>query len=353
MKNTIVLLVVIAAVALGVVCLKQRRQITEHKTQLTTLHQDLDEKSQQVQELQTAEQRAASEREELRRKADEYAAKVVQAQQSVSTSPVPALTNLALAAPEQGENASNDMSGFGKMLSKMMDDPEMKKMIQNQQRMMVDQMYNPLIKQLGLPPDEAAKLKDLIANSQMKATEQASSLMNGSPTNRAEAMAAVTEAQKSSDDQIKQLLGDAQYAQYKDYQLTMGERTMLNQFKQQNADSANALSDQQTEQLLTFMKEEKQNVAAATGQSLTGADQTKAGFEAMASPEQMDKFLQVQEETNQRVYDRAKEVLSPDQLQSFAQFQTNQLQMMRMGMTMARKMFATGKADAGSPPPSQ
>ena len=46
---------------------------------------------------------------------------------------------------------------------------------------------------------------------------------------------------------------------------------------------------------------------------------------------------------NQRVYERAKDLLSPEQLNAFAKFQTNQTQMLRMGLTMARKMMPPDK----------
>jgi hypothetical protein len=355
MKNAILTVSVIAAVALGVLCVTQRRQLGEHKSQINSLQQTVDEKSQQLQELQTAEQRSASEREELRRKADAYAAKVVQAQQTSSAPVVAAAVKPLTATPgADGGSSSNDLSGFGKALSKMMSDPEMKKFMQNQQRMMADQLYNPLIKQLGLTPDEAGKFKDLIVSNQMNGTAQATALMGGDSTNRADAMASITQAQKDSDEAMKEFLGDARYAQYKDYQTTVGERTVLNMFQQQNAGTPSALSDQQTDQLLALMKEERQNVATATGQPLPGSgDDQISNLQAMTSPEQMQKFLESQETVNDRVYDRAREVLSPDQLQSFGQFQTNQLQMMRMGMTMASKMFGSQKSGADTPPPSQ
>src|SRR6266581_741749 len=66
-------------------------------------------------------------------------------------------------------------------------------------------------------------------------------------------------------------------------------------------------------------------------------------MQAMFSGEGADKFFQNQEVVNQRVYERAREVLSADQLGAFGKFQTNQLQMMRMGMSMARKFMAPGK----------
>jgi hypothetical protein len=55
-----------------------------------------------------------------------------------------------------------------------------------------------------------------------------------------------------------------------------------------------------------------------------------------------------QESVNQRVYTRAEGMLSPDQLAAFGKFQTNQMQMMRMGMTMARKFLSPPETPVGS-----
>ena len=121
----------------------------------------------------------------------------------------------------------------------------------------------------------------------------------------------------------------------------------LNQFRMQNG-GENALTDQQTEQLLAIMKDEKQAVAKQTGQTFPDAGQSDAAkFEAMLSGDSVEKLLQAQETVNQRVYERAQDVLTESQLNSFARFQTNQLQMMRVGMAMARK-FMVPEAPSGS-----
>jgi len=103
--------------------------------------------------------------------------------------------------------------------------------------------------------------------------------------------------------------------------------------------SEHAMTEEQTEWLLDLMREEKR-AAAAGGQTLPRADQDAAGLEAMLSGENAEQLLRTQETVNQRVYERAREGLSPDQLEAFGRFQTNQLQTMRMGLSMARKMFA-------------
>jgi ribosomal protein L16 Arg81 hydroxylase len=224
------------------------------------------------------------------------------------------------------------------LIAGMMEDPRMKKMIRDQQRGMLGQMYDPLISKMSLTPEEASKFKDMIADNMAKATESAGSLFGGSSSNRTEAVQRMVADQKVLDDQIRGFLGEDRYAQYRDYQDTVGERTQLNMFKQQSEGAA--LTEAQTEQLLTFMKEEKQTAMAASGFPASGPGQDEAGLQAMMSEEAGNKLLESQEQANQKVYERAAAVLSAEQLAAFGKFQTNQTQMMRMGIGMARQFLA-------------
>ena len=52
---------------------------------------------------------------------------------------------------------------------------------------------------------------------------------------------------------------------------------------------------------------------------------------------------------NRRVLDRARSVLSPDQMAQFEQIQKQQMEMQKMGMKMGREMF---KASGNPPPPA-
>lgn len=75
-------------------------------------------------------------------------------------------------------------------------------------------------------------------------------------------------------------------------------------------------------------------------------------MEAMFSGDATEKLLQSQESINQRVYERAGELLSETQLAAFGKFQTNQLQMMRMGMNMARKFMTPDSSGGAAPQPT-
>jgi hypothetical protein len=351
MKSTLTWFLAVATITLALVCVMQTRKFGGQQPQIASLRAELDEKVQQIETLQAAQKRSDQQRHELLAEAEELAAQL-QARQA-------AQTNVVASAPtnpppvSEGPKPDNEKGGLGKMLSKMMEDPDTRKMIRAQQRMMMDQMYAPLVKKMDLTPEEATQFKDLLADNTMKAAEKASSMFGGlGSTNSADTFKAMTAEQKTFDEQIKAFLGDDRYAQYKDYQETVGERTLLNQFKQQAGSDYN-LNDQQTEALLTFMKEEQKSVAATTGLPLGQPDKDPAKFQTLLSDGKVDELLQAQETVGQRVYERARTILSSDQLDTLGKYQTNRMQMMRMGMTMMRKMFTPDTPAAGAAPANQ
>jgi hypothetical protein len=345
MKKLTTMVLAVMALALGVVCVMQSRKSAGQQTQNASLRGELSVKEQQLEDLQAAQERAGRQRRELTSQTEELAAQLRAHQQ--------AATNVTAPAPlpaTESEKPADDQSGLGTMLAKMMEDPETRKLIRSQQRMMMDQMYGPLVKQMGLTSEEAVQFKDLLADNAMKAAEKASAMLGGpGSTNRTEMLASLTAEQKSFEEQVKSFLGDTRYGQYKDYQETVSERAMLSQFKLQAGSDYN-LSDPQTEALLTFMKEEKKNVAASTGLPLGDSGQDPAKLQALMADDKLEQLLQAQEAVGQRVYERARTILSPEQLNTLGQFQTNQMQMMRVGMSMAKKMFTPDKAGAGVTP---
>jgi hypothetical protein len=211
MKSTLTLFLAVTTITLAVVCVMQTRKFGGQQTQLTALRGELDEKAQQIETLQTAQKHSEQQRHELMAQADELAAQL-QARQLAET-------NVTVVAPPspppaaKGGKPDDEKGGFGKMLSKMMQDPDTRKFMRDQQRMMMDQMYAPLVKKMGLTPDEATQFKDLLADNTMKGAEAASSMFGGGPsTNRTEALIALTAGQKTLDEQVKAFLGDDRYA---------------------------------------------------------------------------------------------------------------------------------------------
>jgi hypothetical protein len=249
---------------------------------------------------------------------------------------------LATAAPAAAGNANATPNGAN-FLANMLKNPEMKKVMEQQQRMAMDMMYASLLKKLQLTPDQEKQFKEILLEQQMQNISQAGSIMDQSSTNRAEVIQKIAQDREQRQQEIKQLLGDDKFAQYEDYNQTMGERMLLDQFGKQVE-----LKPDQTEQLLNIMREEKKNAQINAG--VMAKDPT-ADFKALQDPTAAEKMITQQEEVNQRVLERAGQVLSPEQLQKLSPVLQNQIEMQRAGMKMARQMFG-GDANA-APVPEQ
>lgn len=233
--------------------------------------------------------------------------------------------------------ASPDM---GKLISQMMKNPQMKQMIQQQQKVVMDRMYQPLFKELNLSPPESDEFTSLLLERTTQGMEGASVMFEKDPQTRDEVLKKMTSDNQQFEDKVKALLGDDRYAKYNDYNQTVGERMTLNQFT-----SMNPIGEDQTRQLVDAMKEEKRRVMTELGESPT-AGRGIRDFQAMASDEELNKLMQRQELVNSRVLERAKGILPPDQVEAFGKFQANQIEVQRMGMSMARTIFGGSQPNA-------
>ena len=139
MKNTIILLLALTTITLGVVCVTQSRKSATQQIQVAALQGEAQAQSQQIEDLQAAQKRSEGQRRELMNQAEELAAQL-QARRAAET----AVAAPAPAAPPpaaESEKPDEEKGGFGKMLSKMMQDPETRKFMRDQQRRTMDQMY--------------------------------------------------------------------------------------------------------------------------------------------------------------------------------------------------------------------
>ena len=347
-----------AVVAAAVIWAVQSRNAAVHQTQTDALRTELEQKSHEVEALQAAQAKADRQRQEMARLADDLASHIPVRQIAESNAAPPAAPSIAPPTPPpsapaapSGDKSPDSQPGFGALLSKMMQDPGTKEVIRSSQRMVVDQLYSPLVKRMGLTPEEATQFKDLLTDNVMSATEKAAALMGGSGlTNRIEALSGLSAEQQNLDDRLKVFLGDARYAQYKTYEETSNERQQIITFAQQSG-SEHPLTETQSEALIAIMAEERKNVTAAKG--LTSSDANNSGdIQASLSDDKVNEIIQAQQTIGQRVSERARSFLSPNQMQAFGQFQTNQIQSLRAGVIMMRTMFSPDKpAGAAAPNP--
>jgi hypothetical protein len=239
------------------------------------------------------------------------------------------------ATPAESEAESGPFGkNMGKALSKMMSDPAMKEMMRSQQKTMIDTMYGTLFKEMNLSPEERQKFSELLLDQQTKTMEAGMGIFEeGGLTNVTQGVQA---QQKESEEQLKALLGEERFAQYQEYQKTVGDRMQLDQLRRQMETAGTPVQDGQLQQLLALTKEERERVPAPFPQDPQGA---AANMEKMLSGEFMEKQMAWQEEINRRVIERATSVLTPEQLKAYEQFQTQQINMQKLGLKMMKGMF--------------
>ena len=339
--NTKSLPVLLAAVVCTVVFLAEERRIGALRQNLVQVQKDASAAQEQMNldaaELKKLRERSAalaSESEQLRSHLTDAKAAAPDA-----------VTAAGGAGAGGGEAAKdNPQAGWMKGVAKMFRDPEMKKMMRTQQGMGIRMMYGDLAKELGLSSAEADRVIELLADRQMDASEKAMASVDGAEKDPAKLEQAGKDAQKvvsEYEEKLKAALGPEKKAKLDEFERTLGDRMALQQYQGSFAAAGQPLDDTQRAGLLQIMKEERMKTPA--GPLDPGSKDVAASMKAMQSSEALEKSLAMQRQLQQRVFDRAHTVLTPDQMNAFETAQKGQLQMQEMGVKMGKAMF--GGAD--------
>ena len=239
-----------------------------------------------------------------------------------------ALSEAAMDTAADTATAKKERPGFMKQLGDMMNDPDMRDAMRAQQRMVLELLYGPLFEKLGLGPEEAGLLKDLLVDRQMAGVR-----MLGSGDRKTLA-ATLADAHKQTDEAIRSLLGDEKYPAYEDYQATIGERMLIKQLNDQLAAKSIAMDEAQREELITLMVEER--VAAR----IPSSEQQQLEWAGdMPSADKVEELLAKSEVVNLNIHERSEEILSEAQREALQAFLANQVKMQRMGMQMMKSMM--------------
>jgi RNA polymerase sigma factor (sigma-70 family) len=221
---------------------------------------------------------------------------------------------------------------------------EMMKAAMRSMSLKVVKSYAKLFADLHLTDEQTGTLKDLMMNKQMASAEMAATAMAGqADTAQLKELGAQVNAEQSGiEQQIKQLLGDENYAQYKEYGKNASERVTVTEFEDQLAGSPKAVTPDQEQQLISAMIEERQNFKFTTDYSdpskLTG------DIASYYTEDKMNQFQQELEQLNQRYLERAQNILSPEQLGAFQTSMASQQARLTANMQMMAKFVAAKPA---------
>ena len=329
----------LAALVCAAVLIAEEQRIGGLRQSLAQLQKDTTAAQEQM-------NRDAAELKKLRERSTALASESEQLREHLTEAKA-AAPDAAAGATAAGAGAKKDdpQAGWMKGMAKMFRDPEMKKVMRTQQSMGIRMMYGDLGKELGLSTAEADKLLELIADRQMDASEKAMASIDGAEKDPAKLAQAGRDAQQvvaDYEEKLKALLGPEKKAKLDEYDRTLGDRMALQQYSGSFSAAGQPLDDTQRTGLLQIMKEERLKTPA--GPLDPGSKDMAAAMKAMQSGDALNKSLATQRDLQQRVMARAHTVLTPDQMNAFAEAQKAQLQMQEMGVKMGRAMFGGDKA---------
>ncbi len=334
MSKVIVPLLAVVSIGLGGVAVWQNQQLSAERLRAGELGDSLAKLQARVADMEkeAARLREAngvfqSESEQLRKKLASRPGGGATGDEVVETAATP-------------DDEKEGMGGFMRTMAKMFNDPEMKEMMRSQQAMGIQMMYGDLAKELGLSPDDANHVMELLTDRQLAMAGKSMALMDGSGRDEAkmeEIGKEVNQSREEYDKQIENILGKDRYSKLQEYERTLGDRMILNQLQQQFTARGISLEEPQRQNLLKVMVDERLKTPP-TPWDANNPD-VAGQMKALSSDETMNQLFEQQKQINNRVLTRARDFLSPDQINALQQSQEQQLQMQQMGMKMGRQML--------------
>jgi hypothetical protein len=326
MKNVLIVLLLVAAVALGGFVIQKNRMATQEEAKRVAAEKEM--KALQASKAEQ-EQNAAALREKLEAAQMESAANA-----GAAAKLTVALTNQVAAIEATNAKPANPFA-------EMFKNPEMREMIKNQQKTvmgtMIDKNYADFFKSMNLTPEQQKAMKDLLLDKMLGNADLGMEMMGGELTaeQRAELTKKMKEASDAINQQLKDLLGAENYSLFENYEKSIPDRMAIDSFKTQLSEGLQ-LSSAQEDQLRDALSSERQDFKFTTDLN----DQQNLGdMKSRFTKDKIDLFLQEQEQLGQRYLARAQSILTPQQYAAYQKSLANQQEMMKLGMSMAAKMF--------------
>ncbi len=245
-KNYLILFLALASLGGGVLAWQQHRQLA-----VLRAANEGDDRTALQKRLEAAEQRArdlAAQLASLAPKSNEET-EAARADSPAENSEVSAAQ--AEPAPSGEERASRNAS-----MRALLEKPEVQRLIALQEKTALDRRYADLFKTLNLPPEQLEQFKNLLVEKQtaMHDLLAAARAQGINPRTDPESFRKiVASAQADIDNNIRAVVGEAAYTQYRQYEQTLPQRNVVNQLQQSLSYTATPLSQTQAEQMVQIL----------------------------------------------------------------------------------------------------
>ncbi len=239
-KNTLLFFFCCLSIAGGIVAWQQYRELAS----LRDTGGDASDQSGLRRQLAAAQQR-------LRELQDELASRRSAGPVAADEPPGP-----ARGPADAGGNPGGRRGGGPGDPRAFLENPQVQKLLQQQQKLALDGRFAPLFKALNLSPASLDQFKSLLLEKQtvMPDVMAAAREQGVEPRdNPQEFRKMVAAAQADVDGSIKSLLGDEGFANYQQYQQTLPQRSVVNQLQQSLSYTNAPLSTTQADQLVQIL----------------------------------------------------------------------------------------------------
>jgi hypothetical protein len=198
----------------------------------------------------------------------------------------------------------------------------------------VERLYSPLAAQLHFTPEQCQEFYRVLLDNKMSGLAQRSELLSHGDIARM--CGDVADSQKEMNASLQTLLGEANFAQFQEYQAGVGDRGALEMMKIDF--EPDPLTEEQRQRLLKAMEAGRKTV----GGTATGRD---AEFSIADTSEVINQKLIRQEAIHEKVLQQAADFLSSAQLKILRTSLATQIKFRKEGHAKAQEMFrANGKS---------
>lgn len=226
---------------------------------------------------------------------------------------------------------------FGRFMA-MMDNPEIQRLMAQQQLGALDSRYAALFKNLNLSPAQLDQFKNLLVEKRTAVADVMAAARSQGLTgreNRDELRALVQNAQNEVDNNIRATIGDAAFAQYQNFEQTQPQRTVVSQLQQRLSYTDAPLTDAQSEQLVQVLSATTEQKNPSAGGIRTPAG--RIGFGGNGGAQITDTAVQ-----------QSATVLSASQQQALQQLQAEQQAQAQLAKLMREQFQRRGGNGTGA-----
>ena len=240
---------------------------------------------------------------------------------------------------------------------RLLQDPEYRELMRAQQKYSMNHMYGDLEIMLGLTKEESERLRDLIAEQQMRQMENAPVFESapGVPPDQAklrEYQQRAEEIQRKNESEIAAMLG-SKYSEWQSYQQNSGARMQVTRLRQALATSDEPLRPDQVKPLVDAVAQQQKQVEQET--RLQMQPQAFRQMDSASRIRMQEEWLERHAQSNERIRDAVSSLLSPSQLERLTQQHDQEIKMQQVHLRMQRaqeEARARGELPAESETPT-